>query len=225
MGTETNFFDGEGVARPKIVEALRALPNPPHDPELLARFIDGHAGVDIDFSLIGLDAQLRAARTATFEALGCMKAVAEMIAPLHKQHSELNLLEIAIADSVESQKHDHDAAVYVDRLSRAVQLFAEIPLRKNLTAFGGKPLNDQTVYSVVCAVQAYYERLGMPFRGAPRRTETADGPIYPIHSPQARLTKAVLDLLGFPIPEPALATHMSNARKNAANLRSLPSTP
>lgn len=225
MGTEANFFDREGVARPKIVEALRALPDPPHDPELLARFIDGHAGVDIDLSLIGFDAQLRAARTATFEALGCMKAVAETIAPFHKQHPDLNLLEIAIADSVENQKLDHDAAFYVDRLSSAVQLIAEIPLRKDLTAFGGKPLNDQTVYRVVCAVQAYYERLGIPFRGAPRRTETADGPIYPIHSHQARLTRAVLDLLGFPVRDQAIATHMGNARKNAANLRSLPSTP
>lgn len=225
MGTEANFFDREGVARPKIVEALRALPDPPHDPELLARFIDGHAGVDIDLSLIGFDAQIRAARTAMFEALGCMKAVAEMIEPLRKRHPELDLLEIAIAELVENQKLDHDDAVYVDQLSSAVQLIAKIPLRKDLTAFGGKPLNDQTVYRVVCAVQAYYERLGIPFLGAPRRTETANGKIYPIHSPQARLTKAVLDLLGFPIPEPALATHMSNARKNAANLRSLPSTP
>ncbi len=213
MGEEFAFFDHEGVARPKLVATLKALPDPPRDPELLASLIETHAGVDLDIKLAGFEAARRSARRKVLDAISEIRLHARSLCLLQTAHPELNLFEIALQDLIESAGREAVSSAYIGQVSAAVERLAEVPLPSDLSAFGRKPQNDETVQHVVNAVADYYERMGMRFTGAPRRKQTDDGPTYPLHSAQAKMTAAVLAAVGLKIPEHALATYIGKARK------------
>jgi hypothetical protein len=216
MGDDAAFFDCEGIARPAFVAALKALPEPPRDPELLARLIDAHAGVDLDLSLVGFEAARRAARREVLEVMTGLKRGAQLLCALQNKHPELNLLEIALQDLTERAGPDDVSSAYISQLSAAVEHLAGVPLPSDLSSFGKKPPNDEAVQHVVDAVAEYYARLGIGFTGAPRRTQTDKGPAYPLYSEQAKLTAAVIETLSLSIPDKALATYIGKARKTAA---------
>jgi hypothetical protein len=220
MGDNAAFHDGEGIAQPGLVSALKALSDPPHDAELLARLIDGHAGTDLDFGLVGIEANLRSARRDVFKLMNTLKHAAQSLHALQGKHRELNLLELALEDLTADAGAGDVSGDYVRRLSAAVECLARVPLPSDLSSFGGKAVNDEAIQRVVDAVAAYYARMGAEFTGAPRRKQTDEGPKYALHSSQAKMTDAVLRVLGLSVPDKALATHISKARK--ARAASLP---
>lgn len=220
MGDGADFYGVEGVARPELVAALSNLPHPPANPALLASLIDGHAGIDIDLGLIGVEAVRRSARSAAFPILRRLRADVRKLQDISDEHPSLDLLETVLTDLLANQGTKAASSAPVPRLMEALEVIDHAPLVENLAAFASKPVSDQAVGRIVLAVAVYFSRIGQSFTGEPRRANTDAGPAYIVKSEQALLTAEILKELGANVSNKSLATHMKKA--NAALAANLP---
>jgi hypothetical protein len=222
VGEDVDFFSFEGVARRDVVEALRVVRDedgPLDDPELLARLIDGHAGLDLDAKIFGLEAERRALRKQLTDKMDDLRSTAASILHLPQKHREVSALEIAVADILDVSGTTFKRISAAQQYLETVEKIRSTRLRADTTEFAIKPTNDPSVTRLVTAVADYCWHRGIPFTGAPRREQADNAAAYFPKSRAARLTVSVLEALLIEFRPPELATHMKKARQIIKGLR------
>lgn len=221
MGEDADFYDREGAENPRLVEKLRDLryrkaPEQPEDqrlaePELLARLIDGHAGIDFDSGAVHLEEQLRSVATSL---LAARKEAAEVLAS--EDRSNFALIAQVVAKLRPTSVSQSDQEGEVGRIRAALEVIARLPVKKR-NPYARRPPRNVTRQRAVNAVAEYCLRVGLPFV-PPRHREPSNTHGRDFHMTEAAyLTLAVLEacglLSGEDVPDPEKQESNLNARR------------